>query len=218
MSATLREIVDGATRLVGQVDGVGVQTYGDDEMLEAATRCFNLIVKKYGWEQYREWSQHTLAGADGVVNAAAFTTVRDFEDFLAVYIGGTSREVPVLPKNINPYTLTGTSVLYWTSLPVTSALFATRRLQFWPLAATGTVDVQSRVYPEEMDWDTVVYLDKDMLEYGTAFMALVGDDLNPNAANTYKDLMESRFQDIIEALGARPRRIGGSGSLVNEWS
>lgn len=218
MSATIREIVTEAQSIVGEVDGAGVQTYSDDRMFRDAVRCFNLVVKKYEWQQYTEWSEHTLDGALGIVDAAAFTTVRDFEDFLHVKREDEEDDLPILPRNINPYKLSGSTVLYWTALPVTDENYAARRLQFWPKEATGIVQVQARVYPESpLDWATVFYLDKDMLAYGTAFMTLIGDDLNPGAAEANRLLMEMRFNDITTGLARRPIGVSHTGNIPTDW-
>jgi hypothetical protein len=218
MGATIRQIVDDTLALIGEVEGSGSQVYSEDQLALTAGRSFNLLIKKYAWEQYREWSTHTLDGVDGLVDADAFSTVRDFEDFLAVHRGGQAATVPVLPKTLNPNVLSGSSVLYWSSLPVTNANYATRRLQFWPMEATGTINVLTRVYPTTpFDWDTVLDLDRDMLVYGTSYMATIGDDLNPNAANTFRDLMEMRFTDIMAGISALPRHVASDMSVNTEW-
>lgn len=214
---TLGDIVSDATELIGQVAGTGVQTYGENAMLKSAIRSFNLLVKKYPWQQYSEWSQHTLDETLGIVDADAFSTVRDQEDFLGVFVGGTLTPIPVLPKTLNPFTITGTDVQYWTSLPATNANFAARRLQFWPKVASGTVDVFARVYPATMDADTTVYLNKDMLVYGTGFMELVGDDINPGAAETCRQLMDMTYKDVVKALATLPRHVSGNGAVPTQW-
>ena len=217
MGGTVTTIVEEAQRIVGEADGIGVQLYSDDQMFDAAVRAFRMVVKKYAWHQYMEWSEHDLDGVLGIVDADAFDTVRDFEDFLNVYREDETKPLPILPRSTNPFRLSGSTVQYWTALPATDANYATRRLQFWPKEATGTIQVQARVYPATIDWDTELEIDKDILVHGTAFQKLLGDDLNPAAAEAQRLLMEMRFDDVTAALARRPIAITGTNAIPNDW-
>lgn len=222
MSATLRAIVDDALTVIGEASGPGVNTYSDDRMMKDAVRAFNLLHKKYYWDQYLEWFQLPLDGTLGLVAANSFDYVRDFEDFKAVLFDGQDTPIPKLPKSVNPYRLTGTALRYWSSLPATSADYATRRLQFWPKTSVATVNIQARVYPKKQDetwaWDDVLDMDKDMLVSGVAYMTLSADDLNASAADAQRQLMEMRFKDIKAALGNQPIQVNGGGSTVpDRW-
>ena len=85
MSATIREIVNQALTVVGEVSGPGVQMYEDDRMKADAIRAFNMMFKKYPWQQYLNWFTVTLDGATGRPKTSPFEQVKDFEDFIAVY-------------------------------------------------------------------------------------------------------------------------------------
>lgn len=222
MSATLREIVDDALAVIGEVAGAGVNTYSEDRMMRDAVRTFNMLFKKYYWEQYRQWFRVELDGTTGVITTDAFKFVRDFEDFYSVHVDGSQTPLPILPKKINPYGITGNTLLMWTSLSVNDAKYVNRRLQFWSKSAVGFVNVLARVYPIEYDkrwaWEDIIHLDKDMLVHGVAFMSLSADDLNSSAADTQRQLMEMKFKDITGALTDKPIPISGMGSSVpNQW-
>ena len=113
--------------------------------------------------------------------------------------------------------MSGSTVQYWTALPATDANYVKRRLQFWPKEATGVVQVQARVYPTSIDWDTLLEIDKDILVHGTAFQKLIGDDLNPAAAEAQRILMEMRFEDVTTALAKRPIAVTGGSSVPLDW-
>lgn len=222
MSATIREIVDDALSVIGEVSGPGVQTYTDDRMMSDAIRAFNLLFKKTYWEQFRSWKRLQLDGVLGIVTTDAFINTKDYEDIYSVHIDGQQQPLPILPKGINPYTINGTSLRYWTSLPATDENFDRRRLQFYPIVATGYVNVLVREYPvangETWDWEDIMYLDKDMLVCGVAFMSLSADDLNSKAAQDQKDMMEMRFKDIRASLADRPTQItGGTAPIPDQW-
>lgn len=221
---TLSEVIVRAQQLIGEADGPEVQEFSDDMMLGDAINAFELVWKKYEWEQYIEWSEHTLDGTLGIVDADAFTNVKDFEDFLAVHRSGESSPLPVLSSGTNPLTISGTRVQCWTALPATSSNYATRRLQFYPKTSIGDVVIRARVHPltnsgagSTFTPDTVVHLDKDMLAYGTAFYSLVTSELNPGGADAFRILMESRFQDITAGLARRPQTVRAYEGGINDW-
>jgi hypothetical protein len=193
------------------VTGPGVQLYEEDRMFQDAVRAFNMMFKKYAWQQYLQWFTGTLDGTTGKFVTSPFAQVKDFEDFIAVHRDGETNRLPIAPTRLNPSTLTatGSRVLFWTSLPVTDPSYVGKKLQFYPVGATNTVNVLAKVYPlvppeVQFDWEQTFYLDKDMLVYATAYMTLSGDDLNAGAADVVRNLMEMKFKDIMHALANHP--------------
>jgi hypothetical protein len=134
-------------KTIGEVAGSGVQEFSDDRMMEDAVRSFNLLFKKRFWEQYIKWYQLTLDGVLGVVTTNAFEKVLDFEDFAAVFRDGESTPLPKKTFKTNPYLLTGNKVMYWTGLNALDANYVMKKLQFYPVTATGKVVVAAREYP-----------------------------------------------------------------------
>jgi hypothetical protein len=223
VSATIRDIVNDALTVVGEVSGPGVQVYEDDRMKADAIRAFNMMFKKYNWDQYLDWFHVTLDGATGRVTTDAFEQIRDFEDFIAVHRKGESCPLPILPKRQNPAVLTGTRVMYWTGMIATDSQYEKRKLQFYPVTSAGDLDIHAKVYPllpnqVTFDWQDKFFLDKDMLVYATAFMTLSGDDLNAGAAEVVRNLMEMKFRDVTGALAGHSIPIRGGGSIPMYWS
>lgn len=223
MSATVREIVTDAQGRVGEVAGSGVQIYGEDSMMSCAVRAFNMMFKKYDWPQYRKWHRLTLDGTLGIVTTNSFEAVRDFEDFKAVYRDGQRRPLPKMRALLNPYALTGSSVMYWTSLHAADANYTFRKLQFYPLTSVGVVNIRVRQYPIEYprigwSWDSVMHLDRDLLVDATTWLSLATDDLNPGAAEAARNMMEQRYSDIIAGFGSQPILVEGESSIPNTWS
>lgn len=223
MSATIRQIVDDAQTIIGEVAGAGVQTYSEDRQMRDVVRGFNLLFKKRFWEQYCSWFRVELNGATGVILTDTFEQVQDFEDFQRVHRKGEATKLPVLPSSVNPLGLVGTQVMYWTSLTTTHANYGKRKLQFYPLTSVGFVDVRARVYPLvppaiEFDWEDVLYLDRDMLAYGTAYMTLAGDDLNPGSAEIARGLMETRYKDIVASLASHDVVVSRGIDIPRHWS
>lgn len=225
MSATIRQIVDDAQGIVGEVAGAGVQTFSEDRMFADAIRGFNLLFKEYFWDQYLRWSKLTLDGTLGVVTSTTeLATVLDFEDVLSVHRDKEEAPLPTMPRKKNPFArlATGQVVLYWTALEAVDANYATKRLQFYPKTSVGIVNVCARHYPLDTlvaswDWENVMYLDRDMLAYATAFTALAGDDLNPGAADVAKNMMEKKLNTIRGSLATRPKALGSGLDVPNRW-
>lgn len=222
MSATIRQIVDAALPAIGEVAGEGVNTFSDDKLMADAVAAFDLLFKKCYWPQYTTWFQVTLDGVTGKITTDAFTSVRDFEDIYAVHRDGENYPMPILAKKVNPYAITGTRPLYWTSLPPTDANYRDRKILTYPLVATGMLNVQARVYPvantDAITWNTVINLDKQMMVDGTAYFALSSDETNGSAAELKKQMMEMRYRDIRGSLADHPIPVSGTGANVPyEW-
>ena len=224
MSATIRQIVNEALTVVGEVSGPGVQLYEDDRMMQDAIRAFNMMFKKYNWHQYLKWFQVTLDGVTGKIVETPFERVMDFEDFIGVYRDQEANPMPIAPAKMNPFTLTSAAgrPTYWTSMNATDPDYAKKKLLFYPASSTGKINVVAKLYPlpplaTQFDWTDTFFLDKDMLVYATAFMTLSGDDLNAGAADVVKNLMEMKYRDVTAALGSRPIPVRGDSSIPFYW-
>jgi hypothetical protein len=225
VSATIREIVDAALTVVGEVAGPGVQMYEEDRMKADATRAFNMMFKKYNWDQYLDWFTVTLDGTTGKITTDAFAQVKDFEDFIAAYSAGQNAPIPFKPRKENPNSIfgSGTNVCAWSSLNASNPSYKRRKLQFYPITAVGQVNVLAKVYPlvppaVEFDWEQEFFLDKDLLVYATAYMTLSGDDLNASAADVVRNLMEMKYKDVIASLAKHPINVQGTSVRIpNYW-
>jgi hypothetical protein len=224
MSATIRNVVDDAQEIVGEVSGPGVQAFSDDRMFADAIRAFNMLFKKYNWRNYCQWLQLTLDGVNGIVTTDELQYVLDFEDIITVRRDGSDTDMSILPRNVNPFSnglTTGTSPRYWDSLYVSNVNFAKRRLQIYPKTATGLINVHAKFYPvlnDAWDWGDTFYMDRDMLAYGTAFATLSSDDLNAAGADTCKNMMEMRYRDIQAQFASHEVSFGFSrGGIPDQW-
>lgn len=227
MTATIRDIVDDAQQIVGEVAGPGVQTYSDDRMFGDAIRAFNKLFKKYNWRQYCTWQKLTLDGVTGTVTSStALVNVLDFEDFIEIRRDGTNVLISVMPRDANPFEprlLSGSTPVYWDSLnPVVDvSAFPTKKIKFYPITATGSVNIFARYYPvldEAWDWSDTMYLDRDMLANMTAYMTLSSDDINPGAADACKEAAEDKFKDIMSSLSSHKIIVRASMGIPQDWT
>jgi hypothetical protein len=223
VSATVQQLVDDALTIIGEVAGSGVQTYSEDRIMRDVVRSFNLLFKKHAWPQYAKWIHLELDGTTGVITTDDLEAVKDFEDFISVNPDGKDVNLPIMPAGINPFRLTtGTDPLYWTSLHASHVNYAKRKLQIYPITATGAIDVNAKFYPIESainDWsfDSTIELDRDMVAYGAAFMTLAADDLNPQGAGVAQQMMEMRYRDIMSAVSSHRIPIRARSSIPTSW-
>jgi len=220
--ATLARIIERAQGVIGEVAGPGVQVHAEDRMLNDAVSAFNMVFIKIAWPQYTQWSRHELDGTTGQFTGATnLSNVKDFTDILRVVRDGEEKPISILPSSLNPYSLgVGTRPSFWTGLAATNANYATKKLQFYPITATGFVNVRARVYPS-MDPLTPadeVHLDEDMLVFATAFFTLAFEDLNVGAADTCKALFEGRYKDILASLAGHLSSLGSGAAPMNDWT
>jgi hypothetical protein len=210
MSATVAQVRDDALTIIGEVAGTGVQAYSEDRVKRDVVRSFDLLFKKYNWPQYAAWMRLELDGTTGVIKTDSLEGVKDFEDFISVHVDGKSTPLPIMPNRFNPYQsgmTSGTVPQFWTMLHATNAQYRKRKLQFYPTTAAGFINVHAMLYPitsQDSDWadTTRMELDRSMLAYGTAFMTLSADDLNPQGAAVAQNLMEMRYRDIMNKLSS----------------
>lgn len=222
MSVTVNNVVQDALGVLGEVTGVGVQTYSEPRMIKDAGRAFNLLFKKRFWEQYTKWVTVILDGVNGIITTDAFTQVLDFEDFAAVHPAGKNYPLYTLPPGMNPNVVTGTTPRYFTSLEQSHANYAARKLKIYPVAATGSLDVRARYHPltagNEWAGATVLHFDRDLLVLGTAYMALSGDDLNAGAKADVQEMLDTRYRDVMDALGGQATSMNNNRARIpSEW-
>lgn len=224
MSATIRQVVSDAQQIVGEVTGPGVQMFSDDRMFGDAIRSFNMLFKKYNWRQYCTWLQLTLDGVTGTVTTNELAKVIDLEDIINVRKDGSQANLSRLPRDTNPFSkslTSGSGPRYWDALNALNANYANKKIYIIPKTATGMINVFAKPYPvadEAWDWQDVMYLDRDMLAYGTAFMTLSSDDLNPGAADVAKNMMEMRYKDIQSQLASHEILFSpGNTGIPDQW-
>jgi hypothetical protein len=221
MTVTIRQVVDDALSVVGEVAGAGVQAFSEDILFDNCIRGFNLLFKKYPWDQYTDWFQLTLDGVTGKVTTTPFTNVIDPEDILSVRIDKSISPLPVLGQRQNPFNITGTTPRFWKALPATDADYETKRIIVYPKTATGLINVQARIYPrtlgQDWDWEDKMYLDKIMLVAATAYQSLISDETNSGAAEAQRLLMEARFTDIKAILADHPISSSSQPDIPDQW-
>lgn len=190
---TMSNLVRKVERELRLVGGTSVQTYAEDEILQNLQSAFNMIFDIRWWEEYSSWQQATLDGTIGIPNAD-LTLVKRYEDIQVMYVGGTTRKIPELPSDLNPYLLTGAAGRFRTSYALSDlANGTTRRFQIYPNTAVGDVAFYARNKPDEFTMASTCLLDDDMLVFHAAWYMLETDGTNPG----HTALMQQRAADAL---------------------
>lgn len=213
-------IVQEAQTIIGEVAGPGVQIYSEDQTYAALQRAFELVFIKRPWEQYCRWAQYTLDGVTGkVTDPDPFGDVvsPDLSDFIYVGRADEQRPLPLLNNRINPLTLTGTYPRAWTSLPVSDPDFLKKRIMIYPQASITPINVKVRIRPQTFHDVDVIYMDRMLMVFGTAWQVLDFDGTNAGAADTVKQLFDLRYRDIEHTLADQPLEIATGYGIPNEW-
>lgn len=218
--AKAEDILVEVQNIIGEVAGTGVQQFSEDTTYSALRRAFHMSFIKRPWEQYVRWGSFGLDGVTGKITATdPFGDVGgpDLQNFVGVFRDKETQPLPVFNNRQNPYVYTGTQVLCWTSLPASDPDFVKKRLQFYPVTAINVVNVAVKLPPVQIIPDTVLYLDRMMLEMGTAWQVLDADGTNPGAADTLKQMFDLRFRDIEHVLSSQPLQIRGAETVPSQW-
>src|SRR5262245_31861385 len=222
MATEIGDIVQDALGILGEVTGVGTQLYSEPRMIKDAGRAFNLLFKKHWWPIYTYWTRAELNGTDGTIVApASFADVLHFDDFAAVHRDGQPRGLPTLLDDMNPYVLSGETPQYWKSMTNGEVGYNEKKIRIFPLTSTGFINVRARHHPlpEGTEWlaTTIIALDRDLVVFGTAYMALSGDDLNPQAKADVQGMMDVRYKDIMNSMANQKTALGEYSSIPDRW-
>jgi hypothetical protein len=190
--------------------------------MEALEEIFEVVFRKFWWPQYMSWfGPLALDGTLGIVTDATFgTSVKDVTDIKAVIPEGREKGLPYLPDQRNPHNISGTTVRYYEALDAANTYFDTRRLQFWPKAATGNVYIHARKFPTIVT-TTRNYLNDNLLIFGASWLMLEQEDINPNASALQERMFNETFADIMKHHSDIPveNAITGYGTdrYLSEW-
>lgn len=219
-SITVTNLITKVQHEIGEVAGDSVQIYSEDRILDKLKQCFNLVYTKYGWPHYTEWMELSLDGTTGKITTNAFQNVKGPEDLLFITRAGENKQLGLLPSDVNPFVLSGTNIAYMSYLPVTDSDYGNKIIQFWPKTATQDVVVKARIYPTTFNSNTELWLDEDMLVYGTSWMILADEGLNPDSVDKNKELFDMRYGDIIASfanMAIENKNHGRGFDYMNDW-
>lgn len=192
---TLQEICNNVITEIGLVSGSAVQTYTEPQAVLAVNRMFDYMVGKQQWDHLTTWDRFTLDGVTGVVTGS-FEGVRDANDIKQVR---PLRLRTTISRAIGTQFLDaeGNDPVYWSPI-AWNASNAAKLIKFWPINATGTVDVLSLKRPAVFEGpNDIVPFDPLVIELGAAWYVLQGDGLNAGNAEKVRVMYDLAYSDLV---------------------
>lgn len=197
---TARQITQAVIKLVGLVSGTGVQTYTEPQITAAIQLQFDILFQKRYWEWLSDWHSEPLSGVGGLLTNDISSFCSAFNDVREIYVTDTDRRV-VRPIDREHLRVTGSAPKYYVPLMWNDAQAATRHLKFYPLLATGSVDIKCRTKPSDFVPDDPVPFPDVVITNAVAWHLLDNDGMNPTAASKAQTLYETSYADLIGNMG-----------------
>lgn len=194
---TFREVITEVTQEIGLVTGSGVQKYAEPKIKQAIWRMFNVLANKAHWDHLCRWRRFTLDGTTGQISGT-ISGIQSFEDILHLQTTSTGKEIVRASGREYLDTTTGTNPIYYRPLNYDEDNFSTKLLQFYPITATGTVDIYAMHLPDVFtaDADTVPF-NRNIIVLAAAWYTIAGDGLSPANADKAQGMFDIAYQDYI---------------------
>lgn len=214
MPVTVANIVDGVITELSQVPGVSTQIYATPRITKYVEDAFDLCFQRKWWDAYTSFWTGTLDGTTGHLTADIVPTtpknslpISSHTNIRNCFPAGTTRRIKQLPPNTNPSVYGGSSG----SEPIyraTDYTFENRPIKFYPLNATGDIDIEVRQEPlHPFGSNDVLYLDRMMLVLGACYMYAADDGTNPGQINKFQSLFLKRLSDMVAAENDTPLQL-----------
>jgi hypothetical protein len=189
------DIVNRIERRIAQLSGPGAQTFTQDILIEHITSAFNNTFDQHTWPAYMVWVATSFDGVTGAVTA----DLSDFSDILGVYPGTISSPLPNAPVDVVPMLMQGSSPLYIIPYPER----VDKVFRVIPFTSTGDVYVNYKSSPTNIDMDTNLHVDEELLVCAATFLYLADDATNPTATNVALGRLQSQEKAVAQRLAQR---------------
>ena len=215
------DLIQSTIKRLSQVPGKGTQLFAEDKIAEILQDTFDMVMAEAWWPNYMKWTTFVLDGTTGVstTNLGIGDTdltapIRDFGDIRVIHRDKT-RILLQTPLDIQPSLLVGTTPIYM------EALFNDdeKVVQVWPATATGTLYMHARIHPGQLNNDTDVRLDRQLMINGTAWDFMEDDGANPAAASKFQTKFEARLKQMKKKMDNVPIQLGPSAEVdvPDQW-
>lgn len=193
---------------IGQHNGSSVETYTEPQAMLGINRIFEQLYWKYEWPHLWTWERRTLDETTGLVTQT-IDGVANYSDIVRVMHADSDVEIP---QSSGTYHLasTGSRAMYRTALAWNNADYDTKFIKFWPVTATGDIDLFCGHRPDEFAGaDDIVPMEKTLMVLGVAWWLLADDGMNPASAEKAQIMYDAAYTDIIGRVNKGPIGHGG---------
>jgi hypothetical protein len=202
------DLITRVERRLSQLAGPGTQVYTQDVLLEHLTSAFNTTFDDHVWPGYQVWVTSALDGTVGVCTADLSAIkdsndrplpLTDYLDIIGVYPDASSAPLPAAPIDVIPDLVTGTAGRYIIPYPQRPD----KVFRVLPFTATGTLYIQYSSRPVNIDMDTDLKVDEELLIAAATFLYLADDATNPTATNIAMGRLQARERKVAQLMAQR---------------
>lgn len=223
MPITFENLIDRCIVRLGQVSGIGTQLITEPQIAALIQDTFDLVWPEAWWLEYRVRMERTLDAAAGLttvdINDTTTTPyISDFNDVHSVWLDDDDDPIPQVNTWHN-IPVSGTKIMCYEAVNP-AGTNAGKLLQFYPITATGTVDIFGRQKPTDFVSGDTIYLDTLLLQYGVLHSYMEDEATSPGKTQELQIKFDTRLKQLQNMHGAKPTRWSGnkySSGILTDW-
>lgn len=215
--STFSDYITRVERRLAQLASPGAQVYAEEVILEHLISAFTVAFDDFDWPDYCKWVTADLDGVTGVVtlDMQSLGLVR-FEDIVCIIPKDGNRQALRRPNSmLPPDTLTGNTPMFYDSVLLSRP---DKVFKVLPPEASGTLYIRYKCWPNNIDIDTPIYMDPELMISAATFLYLQDDGSNPGAIETARAKYMSRNSKIAEQLSPIIDLSGSPRGPVTWWT
>lgn len=186
-------------RRLNLMSGPGIQISGEDAIVEHLTSAYHNYIDDYWWDEQMIWASATLDGVNGdhsldflQEGVRRLEYIRD----LRYVIPEQSDNIPINrpPAPIYPSQVTGDKALFYVPYADPAKMF-----RILPYTALGTINIYYRWREQNIDLDSELLLDEELLVAAATYLYLADDGTNPGATAVAAERLKERERQMRES-------------------
>lgn len=200
---TLSNLIAKVEARISEVSGPSVQTYSEDTIAGLLQEAYDYVIREAWWDHLMSWQTIALDGTTGK-STSDITCCSDFIDIRAVFTPVSSRPLPTLPRDFNPYMILGNNIAQYLEADLTP----NRLFHVWPLTAQGNLYLHGRK-SRAADFgpaDTLSF-DPIALTNYAAWKMTIDDATNPGQVSAFEEAFNKRIKQLKDAYNAKPIQL-----------
>ena len=216
---TLEKLTKRIIQRLSMYQGISVQIYAEDRIMQMILDNYNLVVDSFAWSTISFWKDFTLAGSNGEVLEDVSKDITSYGDILAIVPKDNSTySLRNLHSSTPPSEIEGTEPAYFRPHPTNT----TKVFQIIPYNAVGILHVHAKGKlntNQIITPDTIIPFDSDYLVYAVCCDYLADDDNSRTQLEKFTQLRDGRLGHlkIIDNSGTIDYNDEISQAVVTTW-
>lgn len=187
---TLTQLVQEVIKSLSMYAGTSTQLYAEDRIAAMLVRLFNKLFEMQFWSEHTHWFKYELTGINGVCEEDVSKDIANIHDIYSITSTvNLKSSLRKLHQSTNPFEIKGSLPVYYTNTQEPNKVFAVV-----PYTATGKIYVQARVRPQNIDINTVIPFDPDVLVLGVCWEYCADDGNSSSQIQKFQQLYQERLK------------------------